>query len=163
MADAHAPAQAPVSVLPDWKKDVAAKVSVPFALLLGIVVIFFVRLAQFHINGNALITSAPDKTMAIEAGVALLLSVIVMLMMPTTSALAKLGYLVGLGIGLVFMHNAVHSMPTVFSLAFSSEWTESVVAMTEPSSVLFRGESIPIVLPTTGEEENVKPTVLRLN
>lgn len=167
VADARAPHEAnqpDVSVLPNWKRDVAAKLSVPIALLTGTLAVFAVRLGQFHINGVTMISSTPEMTMAIEAGVVILLSVIVMLMMPSKSALVKLAYLAGIAIGLVAMHNAVHTAPPVFSLFFSDQWTTEVLAATEPNSIYFRGQSIPI-LPelTASEAEPVKPTVLRLN
>ncbi|MGR3515418.1 MAG: hypothetical protein ACU0GG_21855 [Paracoccaceae bacterium] len=167
VADARAPHEAnkpEVSVLPDWKQDVAHKFGLPIALVFGAMAVFAVRLAQFHINGTALVSSTPDMTMAIEAGVVILLSVIVMLMMPMQSALVKLGYLVGVGVGLVAMHNAVHMVPAVFSLAFSQGWTESVVAVTEPNSIYFLGESIVVAPELVAEDEApVKPTVLRLD
>ncbi|MEO0918705.1 MAG: hypothetical protein AAFY31_17295, partial [Pseudomonadota bacterium] len=122
VADARAPhdeRKPEVSVLPDWKRDVARRLSPLIALVTGMGAVLAVRIAQFHINGSALVSDDPGMTMAIEAGVALLLSVIVMLLMPFQSALTKLGYLAGIAIALVAMHNAVHTVPLVFSLLFS--------------------------------------------
>ncbi|MEM6386528.1 MAG: hypothetical protein AAF718_09865 [Pseudomonadota bacterium] len=152
-----------VSVLPDWKREVSRKLGIPIAMLFGAIAVLAVRIAQYHINGVALLSDAPDTTMAVEAGVVILLSVIVMLMMPATSAFAKLGYLVGVAICLVTMHNAVHIVPEAFSLAFSSEWSNQITAMTQPNSVLFRGESIPLLPEIAQTQDRTKPTVLRLN
>lgn len=167
VADARGPHEAEmpeVSVLPNWKREVAIKLSVPIALLSGVVAVLAVRLAQFHINGVALVSSTPEMTMATEAGVAVLLSVIVMLMMPFKSALVKIAYLTGIAIGLVTMHNAVHSVPALFSLAFSDQWTSEVIAATEPNTVYFLGESTPLIPEIAGgDKEPVKPTILRLN
>jgi len=159
----HEAAKPEVSVLPDWKRDVARKLSLPFAIFAGAAAVFAVRLAQFHINGVALVSGTPEMTMAIEAGVALLLSVIVLLMMPLQSALVKIGFLAGLAIGLVAMHNAVHGAPWAFSLAFSSAWTSEVIAATEPKSLYVLGNSFVMPENMGRETEPVKPTILRLN
>lgn len=166
VAGARAPHEASkqeVSVLPDWKREVLGKLSLPFAILAGAIAVFAVRLAQFHINGTALVSNTPEMTMAVEAGVVILLSVIVMLMMPSKTALVKLGYLAGITVGLVAMHNAVHNAPALFSLAFSPGWTAEVLAATEPNSLYFRGESIAVIPEIAADEESVMPTVLRLN
>ena len=156
-------ANSDVSVLPDWKRDVAAKAAAPFALVLGFCAVLAVRLGQFHINGSALISATPDQTMAIEAGIVLLFSVLFMLLMPHTRALVKVSYLAGVVVAILGMHNLVHGAKPVFSLAFSPAWSEMVVASTEPNSLLFRGQSIPLMPEIEEKKETVKPTILRLN
>lgn len=159
----HVEARPPVSVLPDWKRDLARKFSPLTALITGMIAVLAVRFAQFHINGTALVSADPELTMAIEAGVAILLSVIVMLMMPFQAVLTKLGYLAGMAIAIVGMHNAVHAAPPVFSLLFSQEWTDQVIAATAPSSIYMRGDTILLALPVSESKEKKMPTVLRLN
>lgn len=166
VADARAPyvESAPeVSVLPDWKRDVTQRLSPLTALIAGMFAVFAVRLAQYHINGTALVSSDPSLTMAVEAGVVILLSVIVMLLIPFKSAFTKLGYLAGIAIALVGMHNAVHAVPPIFSLLFSQSWTADVIAVTEPNSLYVRGDTIVLALPESKNAEKTMPTVLRMN
>ena len=59
------------------------------------------------------------------------------------------------------MHNAVHKFPGTFSLLFSAEWTENVIASTEPNSLFVVDNVIPLALPK--EEEKSLPNVIRLN
>ena len=167
VADARGPhdgASTKVSVLPNWKRDLLRKFSLPLAILAGALAVLAVRLGQFHINGVALVSNSPEMTMSIEAGVAVLLSVIVLLLMPFTSVLVKLGYLIGLALGLVAMHNAVHAAPGLFSLGFSPAWTTEVLAATEPNTLYVLGQSIDVIPEMPEKEpEPIKPTILRLN
>ena len=64
------------------------------------------------------------------------------------------------------MHNAVHSVPGAFSLAFSPEWTAQVLQETEPNSLYLRGEVIPFTpkeeVAEDPEPEKVLPKVRRM-
>jgi len=64
------------------------------------------------------------------------------------------------------MHNFVHGAPGFFDAAFAPEWTDEVIAFTEPNSILFRGVSFVVIEPDTavagGERTpNAAPTVRR--
>ena len=48
------------------------------------------------------------------------------------------------------MHNAVHALPGVFSGLFSPDWTEEIIASSEPGTLYFRGNYF--VLIEGGEE-----------
>lgn len=154
-------ARAEISVLPDWKRDVAQKLEIPMAFLLGAIAVLIVRLIQFHQNGTALISATPDRTMAIEASAAVVLCIVAFLVLPFRGLPSLLAQFAGIAATIVLMHNVVHSAPGVFSLAFSPTWTEKVLASTEAKSIYFRGETIPIAPPSSAEKK--MPTVLRLN
>lgn len=154
-------ARSQVSVLPDWKRDVAQKLELPMAFLLGAIAVLVVRLILFHQNGTALISASPDRTMAVEASAAIVLCIVTFLVLPFRGLPSLLAHFTGVAATVVLMHNAVHSAPAVFSLAFSPAWTEEVIAATEEKSIYFRGESIPIAPPSSAEKK--MPTVLRLN
>ncbi len=55
---------------------------------------------------------------------------------------------------ITIMHNFVHAAPTPFKMLFSDQWTEEVIAATEPKSILFRGVSFVLI-----EEEESKPAI----
>lgn len=153
--------RAQVSVLPDWKREVAQKLELPMAFLLGAIAVFAVRLLLFHQNGTALISATPDRTMAVEASAAIVLCIVAFLVLPFRGLSSLLAHFTGVAATIVLMHNVVHGAPAVFSLAFSPTWTEEVLATTEAKSIYFRGETIPIAPPSSAEKK--MPTVLRLN
>ena len=161
VAEIRAPYEAAkpeVSVLPDWKKDVAAKSGFLIAPLIGVLAVLLVRIGAFHTTGVAMVSDTPDATLAIEVGGAALISAAILLLTRykwmTTMPVA----LAGIAVMAVFMHNSVHSMPSLYSLAFSTNWTEQVIEATEPKSVYFRGEVIPLSAP----DEKKAPTIRRL-
>lgn len=167
VAEARAPLEAgkpEIAVLPDWKRDVFSKSGIPLAILFGVLSVFIVRLGLFHYSGNALITNTPNKTLAIEVSAALILSLLLFIALPFKGISYKLAQLAGVGIMVVAMHNAVHSAPGFHSLLFSLDWTDKVIAATEPASLLVLGDVIPLVpAPVEDEVEPVMPTILRLN
>jgi hypothetical protein len=154
-------ARGQVSVLPDWKREVAQKLELPMAFLLGAIAVLVVRLLLFHQNGTALISATPDRTMAVEASAAIVLCIVAFLVLPFRGLPGLLAQFAGVAATVVLMHNAVHSAPGIFSIAFSPTWTDEVIAATEEKSIYFRGETIPIAPPSSAEKK--MPTVLRLN
>lgn len=150
-----------VSVLPDWKSDVFAKSGLPLAVVIGMLSALAVRAGLYHYSGKAMLTDTPDMTLAIETSAALLVSFLAFMVLPFRGLSYKLALLAGVAVTIVAMHNAVHSAPGLFSLMFSPEWTERVIAATEPKSLLIRGEVIPLMAPT--DEAKALPTILRLN
>lgn len=161
VAQVRAPIEAEkpeVSVLPDWKKDVADKAGFLVAILIGVVAVFLVRIGAYHMTGTALISDTPDQTLAVETGGALALSVVLLLLTRYRSLIFIPITAVGVVLMTVAMHNAVHSAPGLFSLAFSPDWTAKVTETTEPQSLYFRGE----VIQLKPKQEKAAPTVLRL-
>ena len=167
VADVRAPyeeGKSEVSVLPDWKRDVAGKSGVPVAITVSVLMVVLVRVVKFHTTGVAMISDTPDITMATEVGAALLLSLLIFVRLPYAGVGYKLVQIVGVFGAITLMHNAVHYSPSISSLIFSQQWVEKVIAETEPNSVYFRGETTVITLPEQAEsKEKVLPKVLRLN
>ena len=159
--DARAPhedGKPEVSVLPDWRRDVAANSGILVAVLIGLLAVLAVRVGLFHFTGTAMLSDTPDITLVLEAGAASILAVAVLMFFPFNGLKFKLVELAAVAVMITAMHNLVHTVPGVFSLAFSPEWTANVLAQTEPKSILLRGEVIPL---TT--EEKVLPIVRRMN
>lgn len=166
----HAPIEAAkpqVDVLPDWRDNVRTPVGFAIAIALGLLAVVIVRLVRFHAFGGTLIGENADITMAIDLVAAGVLS---FALFKITSYkgypyfLTQMAGVIGMLIG---MQNMVHSNPSVFSLAFSPEWTEDVIATTEPGTMLVRGHSMYLSEQeeevAEAEPEKVLPTVRRMN
>ena len=105
------------------------------AILIGCLAVFAVRLALFHLTGSALIGFDPVITMALEMGTAIALSFLIFIFLPFEGLAARMGQITGVVIMMTLMHNAVHAAPGLFGTLFSKDWTESVIAATEPKSI----------------------------
>ncbi len=159
VAEHRAPIEAaaePVAVLPDWKSRISGKVGMVAAILVGVLAVLAVRIGRFHMTGEAMIGSNADMTLAIETGAALALSLILFMLLPFKGIQFKFAQFGGVILMISMMHNAVHSVPSVFSAMFSPEWTAVVTEETEPNSLYLRGEVIPFV-----KEEKKLPGVRR--
>lgn len=170
VAERRAPIEAAkpeIAVLPDWKENVSGKAGMAVAVLIGLVAVVLVRIAAYHSVGTAMISDTPDFTLAIETAAALLLAILLFRL----TAYRGVGYYFGNFAGVVLMvplmHNAVHSVPAIFSLTFSPEWTAQVMQETEPNSLYVRGEVIPFTpreeVAEADEPEKKLPTVRRMN
>lgn len=150
----------PVEVLPDWRDNIQGPASYATAFAFGLVAVFLVRLVRFHVFGGSLVGENPDLTMAIDFAAGFALAFGAFKLMPWSGIPFAFAQVAGVIVTLVFMQNVVHSAPILFKLAFSSEWTEETIAMTEPSSMLVRGYSKPLgAKPEEGEEETVVAAV----
>ena len=155
VAERRAPHEAgrqPVDVLPDWKENASGPAGIVLAVLIGILAVLVVRLVRFHFTGQAMVTDSPDLTMALEAAGAMAISLVVFFMLPWRGFQYKLLQFGGVVLMITTMHNVVHSAPGVFRLAFSSDWTDIVLAETEPGSMYVRGTSMPFAGKIRGEE-----------
>ena len=154
-----------VDVLPDWRENVRYPATLVGMALLGMLAVFIARFVRFHLIGGTLSGDAPDITMLIDAGLAALAGLMILAAVGLTArqlsrgqghgvfSLKTLGensvkaaLVVGIAIMIGTMQNMVHSMPSVFNLVFSEEWTEDVVTYSEPGSIYFRGNYY-VVLP----------------
>lgn len=151
------PRRPEVSVLPDWKRELARKSGIPLAMLMGLLAVLAVRLGFYHYTGEAMLSDDPDLTMATETGAALIVAAAVFLVFPFDGVKYKMAQALAVVIAITGMHNLVHSAPGVFSLMFSPEWTAEVVDSTQPASVLFRGETTVLAA-----RERSMPTIRRL-
>lgn len=169
VAEARAPIEAAkpqVAVLPDWRSNISGLTGVVLAIVIGMVAVLAVRIAAFHFMGVAMVSPTPDLTLAIETVAALILAIILFRLTAYRGAKYHFIQFAGVALAISMMHNAVHALPTVFSAAFSPEWTAQVVEQTEPRSLYLRGQVIPfspVEEPTEeAEPEKVLPNVLRL-
>lgn len=145
-----------VAVLPDIKERFSGKFGVVAAILVGLLAVLVVRIARFHFTGEAMIGGNADMTLAIETGAALAVSFVLFALLPYKGVGFKFAQFGGVIVMISMMHNAVHTVPGVFSAIFSPEWTAAVTEETKPNSLYLRGEVIPFV-----KEEKKLPTVRR--
>ena len=159
-----------VQLLPDWKENIKYPATLVGASLLGMVSVFVARYARYHLTGTSLSGSDPDITMLIDGGIAAGAGFLLFSLFRFSAKEYKFAQTVGIMIMVCVMHNFVHSAPKTFGVLFSPEWTEEVIAMTEPGSILFRGVSFVVNPPAEDvaaaePEPEVKklPTVRRMN
>lgn len=146
VAERRAPHEAErpeIEVLPDWRENAHGPAGIAAAIVTGILAVVIVRIARFHVMGVALVSDSPDMTLAIEAAASLLLSFMIFLLLPWKGIQYRFLQFAGVALTALTMHNAVHSAPGLFRLAFSPEWTDRVLAQTEPGSMYVRGHSVP--------------------
>lgn len=158
VAERRAPHEAErpeIEVLPDWKENARGPAGILAAILVGILAVVIVRIARFHVMGVALVSDSPDLTLAIEMAASLLLSFMIFLLLPWKGIQYRFLQFAGVALMALTMHNMVHSAPGLFRLAFSPEWTDRVLAETEPSSMYVRGHSVPFAGKIKEEEEEV--------
>lgn len=144
VAEARAPIEAAkpkVDLIPDWKTNIRYPLSLIVAALLGMAAVFLARYARFHLSGGTLAGEDADLTMMLDAGLAAGASFLLFGLLRFDGADYKMAQSVGIAIMVCVMHNFVHVAPSVFDAVFAPEWTEDVIAFTEPKSILFRGIS----------------------
>ena len=166
-----------VDLLPDWKENIRYPASLIGAAFLGMFAVFFARFARFHLMGGTLSGEAPDLTMIIDAGLAVLAALVIFGAIGMTLresdraerhgffSIASLGgnpvklaIVVGVAIMIGTMHNMVHSAPKAFSVVFSPEWAADVVEFSAPGSIYYRGNYFVVFPQTEAVAEDVDPT-----
>ncbi|NNE80119.1 MAG: hypothetical protein HKN18_07580 [Silicimonas sp.] len=162
VAEARAPIEAAkpqVEVIPDWKENFKYPATIVAAALVGMLAVFVARYARFHLMGGSLAGEDADITMMIDGAIGIACSFVLFSALRFRGAEFKAAQTFGILAMIMIMHNFVHAAPKAFNLVFSEEWTNQVIAMTEPGSILFRGASFVVIEPK--EEKPTIPTVRR--
>jgi len=150
VAEIRAPIEASkpeVAVIPDWKENFRYPAAIVGAALVGMVSVFLARYVRFQLMGGSLAGENADFTMLIDGGIGIACSFFLFAALRFQGAALKTAQTLGIVAMIMIMHNFVHAVPKAFSLIFSEEWTEEVLAMTEPGSILFRGASFVVIEP----------------
>jgi len=93
------------------------------------------------------LTGLPDPTAdpTVEMSVTLVSGFVTALVLGYLSGLSSRATVamkfLGVVLGMLFFHNAVHAWPQVFEPMFSTVWVNQIVTSTEAHSLLFRGIS----------------------
>jgi|GEM_PF-1941020 len=142
VAEKRAPIEAAkpeVAVLPDWKESIKHPSAIVGAALVGMLAVFVARYARYHLMGGSLAGDDADITMMIDGAIGVACSFVLFSALRFKGAEYKAAQTFGIFAMIMIMHNFVHAAPRVFNTVFSPQWTQEVIAMTEPNSILFRG------------------------
>ena len=166
LAEARAPIEAAkteVAVVPNWKENIRYPAALVGAFLVGMLAVFLARYARFHLMGGTLAGEDADITMVIDGAIGGACSFLLFGILRFRGAEYKAAQTFGIFAMIVVMHNFVHMAPGAFSAIFSKQWTEDVVAYTEPNSILFRGTSFVLFEDTdaAGNAVAEKPVIRR--
>ncbi len=162
VAEARAPIEAAkpeVSVIPDWKENFRYPGAIVGSALVGMLAVFVARYVRFQLLGGSLAGDDADITMIIDAGIGGACGFLLFAMLRFEGKEFKAAQTFGIFAMIMVMHNFVHYMPGVFNAVFSEEWTEEVIAYTEPNSILFRGVSFVVTEPAN--DVAAAPTIRR--
>ena len=124
-------------------RNVMYPVSLVLAVTLGAVAHGLGQIARYQIQGLPDLNANPDIEMVVQVvlgfAIALVLGYLTGLRSKQLATLKS----VGVVIGLLFFHNAVHAYPDFFGILASKIWVNQIVAHTQAHSILWRGISIP--------------------
>ena len=173
VAERNAPREAAkphVDVLPDWRENIRTPMGFAIAVAIGVATVLLVRIVRFHVFGGTLIGDNADLTMAIDFVAAAALSIGLFSLTSYKGFPFVLAQICGVVLMMTTMQNMVHKAPSVFNLAFSSDWTDDVIATTEPGTLLVRGYSMAlsenaeeVAEADVEPEKPALPTVRRMN
>ena len=124
-------------------------VKIAALFLAGMAAVLVARLIRFHFMGGTLAGDDPDFALMLDGGIAIAVAFCVGMLLRAKGSAFTTAKIVGIAAMIGCMHNLVHAAPGVFASVFSLEWVEEVVDMTEPNSILFRGNSIVLGAPRT--------------
>jgi hypothetical protein len=122
--------------------NVAQVLSVPLAILSGVAGNLGQRYSDYILNGLPTVPESPEVDMAIVAVTSAAIAILLAHLLGLRDRSLLVPKLIGVAVGMIFLHNAVHVWPATFDAAFSPMWTSHMTAMTEPSSLFIRGISI---------------------
>lgn len=162
MAEARAPIEAAkveVSPIPDWKENIRYPAALVGAFLVGMLAVFVARYVRFQMMGGTLAGEDPDFTMIIDGAIGAGCSFLLFAVLRFEGHAYKAAQSLGIFAMICVMHNFVHAAPGIFNKVFSEDWTNEVVAYTEPNSILFRGASF-VLYEEEGEVASA-PTIRR--
>ncbi|MDD9923154.1 MAG: hypothetical protein OXQ92_12895 [Boseongicola sp.] len=162
-----------VQAVPDWKQNAKYPAALVAAAALGMLAVFAARYVRFHLFGGTMAGDDPDFTMIIDAGIAMACAFALFAMLRFSDKSMKTAQTFGIVFMIGVMHNMVHVAPGLFSTLFSEEWTEDIIAYSEPGSIYFRGNYFKVIedkevaeaaVPTEdGTSEDSFPKMIRMD
>lgn len=149
-----------VSALPSFRENARYPARIVGAFLLGLVAVLISRYVRYHMNGGALGGEGADVSMILDGTMAAATGFALRQAFKFEAKVFLSAFNVGVTAMILLMHNLVHVAPEAFGVAFSDEWVQVVIEQTEPNSILFMGDSIPIG--GTEEKASASPRILRV-
>ena len=121
--------------------NVMYPVSMVAALALGAVSHGLGQVARFHVQGMPDLSANPDIEMLVQIMLGIVISMILGLALRLNSREFTALKSVGVVLGLLIFHNAVHLWPRHFAALTSELWVNQIVSHTKPFSIVWRGIS----------------------
>ena len=118
-------------------------VSLVLALVLGAVSQGLGQIARYHIQGLPDLNANPDIEMAVQVVLGFAIAMVLGYLMGLRSNQLATLKIIGVVLGILLFHNAVHAYPELFAIPTSKIWVNQIVANTLAHSILWRGISIP--------------------
>lgn len=111
------------------------------AVLLGAVSHGLGQVARFHIQGMPDLKANPDIEMLVQTVLGILILMVLGFVLGLNSKTFTTLKSVGVVVGLLTFHNAVHLWPRLFAVLTSEIWVNQVITTTKLYSVVWRGIS----------------------
>jgi hypothetical protein len=113
--------------------------SIVVCFALGIAANALATWLRFRLDGLPDPAADPDVNMAVQLMAGFCIAMVVAHLLRLRSGELTLAKSLGVVVGMLTLHNAVHVWPEAFKAAFSPLWVGQVIAQTEPQSLLWRG------------------------
>ena len=97
------------------------------------------QVARFHVQGMPDPSANPDVEMLVQIVVGVVISIVLGFFLKLNNHTFTTLKSVGVVLGLLFFHNAVHLWPKAFASATSVLWVNDIVTHTKPGSLMWRG------------------------
>ena len=162
-----------VSVLPDWKAHFRVPLAIAGAFCVGLLAVLAARTFRGDMVGGTFVGENPDTSMLMDGGLALLAATVMCVLLRYRHLFCMVGTAAGVVLALIISHNLAHYSPMISNMVYGDDWTEELVAASEPGSVYFRGSYVTVLQPASEEivenededgesEEKELPRVIRL-
>jgi hypothetical protein len=114
------------------------------AFAIGIASNVLARLADFMLNGLPDGTENVDLMLGLHFVAALMISSIIGVFFRFSISDFMVTRMIGIGAGMIGLHNVVHTHPQYFEPIFSAAWVNYIINSTEAATIIWRGASIVI-------------------
>jgi hypothetical protein len=128
----------------DTLRGIGYPVMVALAFMIGVAANVAARFVDFMWNGLPAASDNIDMQMAMDFGIALIVSSVLGLFFRIGIRDFVMMRLIGIAAGVLMLHNAVHAYPQYFETVFSPVWVSHIISSTDAGSVVWRGVSIVI-------------------
>ena len=118
-------------------------VSLALALVLGAVSHGLGQVARYHIPGLPNLDANPDIEMVVQVVLGVAIAMVLGSLLGLRSNQLTTLKSIGVVLGVLLFHNAVHAYPEFFATLTSKIWVNQIVTHTYAHSILWRGISIP--------------------
>ena len=124
-------------------RNVMYPVSLVLAVALGTVSHGLGQILRFYVQGLPNLKANPDIEMVVQVVLGFAIAMVLGYLIGLRSNQLITLKAIGVVLGVLLFHNAVHAYPDFFGMLASKIWVNQIVANTQAHSILWRGISIP--------------------